>query len=199
MEWIVILAAIGIFSSILDKKTSTKTSSRNNTKDRKTTNEWDGPINGSGISMGSNWDKIRKSVLLRDNYSCKSCGKKDNLTVDHIVQISKGGTNNLENLQTLCKYCHESKDNRKIFNKNFNHDNNYGSNTIINPVVQKLENAIKTSSKINIKYTDINKKITYREISPKYFTKEHGVALVVSFCYLRNDKRTFRISNIDII
>lgn len=152
-----------------------------------------------GLSPTGDWGLLRTTVFKRDNYTCRSCNRKDNLTVDHIVQLSRGGTNNLENLQTLCKYCHEEKDNRKIFNRSFNHNNYYGSHTNINPVVQKLENAMKSGSAIKIKYTDINKNVTYREISPKFFTKEHGVAFVVSFCHLRNDKRTFRISNIEIM
>jgi hypothetical protein len=31
------------------------------------------------------------------------------LTRDHIVPISKGGTNKLENLQTMCEYCNRLK------------------------------------------------------------------------------------------
>lgn len=54
-----------------------------------------------------NWEKIRKLVLKRDGNKCGNCGTETELHVHHIVPISKGGTNNLSNLRTLCKTCHK--------------------------------------------------------------------------------------------
>ena len=48
----------------------------------------------------------KEAVLARDSYRCVVCGRgrEDGitLTVDHIVPKDKGGTNTLENAQTLC-------------------------------------------------------------------------------------------------
>jgi len=56
------------------------------------------------------------SVLARDNWTCRSCGRtpKDgvSLEVDHITPRSRGGTNVMDNLQTLCKKCNIGKSNR---------------------------------------------------------------------------------------
>lgn len=57
------------------------------------------------------------SVLARDNWTCCSCGRssKDEgiiLEVDHIVPRSKGGSNDMGNLQTLCKKCNIGKSNK---------------------------------------------------------------------------------------
>jgi len=57
------------------------------------------------------------TVLARDRWSCCSCGRSSQhdgvlLGVDHIVPRSRGGTNTLENLQTLCKKCNLGKSNR---------------------------------------------------------------------------------------
>jgi 5-methylcytosine-specific restriction endonuclease McrA len=62
--------------------------------------------------------KDRTAVLTRDGYRCVKCGaspKKDPLVilhVDHIVPDSKGGTSDLDNLQTLCFDCNEGKKNQ---------------------------------------------------------------------------------------
>ena len=50
----------------------------------------------------------RKAVLHRDKYTCQCCGKKNcKLEVHHIIFKSRGGTNDEENLITLCKECHD--------------------------------------------------------------------------------------------
>lgn len=55
---------------------------------------------------------IRKQVLKRDGYKCKKCGVVDweqspsLLHIHHIVPVVDGGTEDLDNLITLCIYCH---------------------------------------------------------------------------------------------
>lgn len=58
---------------------------------------------------------IRWQVWERDNFTCKQCGTRANLSVDHIVPESKGGSLNLDNLQTLCKKCNSSKGMKVVF------------------------------------------------------------------------------------
>lgn len=56
--------------------------------------------------------KIRLLVLKRDKYSCVKCGscaRDIPLEVDHIVPVSKGGSDELDNLQTLCFECNRGK------------------------------------------------------------------------------------------
>lgn len=48
-------------------------------------------------------------------YKCVSCGKwysKSNITVDHRIPKRKGGTDDLWNLQPMCKSCNSSKRDR---------------------------------------------------------------------------------------
>ncbi len=52
---------------------------------------------------------IRKAVFERDKYRCVNCGTHLNLSVDHILAESEGGTLNMNNLQTLCIDCNRSK------------------------------------------------------------------------------------------
>lgn len=51
-------------------------------------------------------DKIREEVLKRDMHECQICRNKENLDIHHIVKIRHGGTNQPENLITLCSSCH---------------------------------------------------------------------------------------------
>jgi hypothetical protein len=52
---------------------------------------------------------LRAIVYERDGFACLRCGARDDLTVDHIHPWSKGGTEELENLQTLCRSCNSRK------------------------------------------------------------------------------------------
>lgn len=53
--------------------------------------------------------KLRWQVFQRDNYACRECGAKEDLTADHIVAEINGGETVLENLQTLCRPCNSGK------------------------------------------------------------------------------------------
>jgi rubredoxin len=56
---------------------------------------------------------LRFEILKRDGYRCQMCGvtAKDGATleIDHIHPVSKGGTNNPDNLQVLCRDCNAGK------------------------------------------------------------------------------------------
>ena len=59
-------------------------------------------------------NEIREHIHDRDQFRCLCCGAKNNLTIDHIVPISKGGKTAPENLQTLCRSCNSSKQQKEI-------------------------------------------------------------------------------------
>ena len=49
-------------------------------------------------------------IFKRDNYECRICHRTDEpLEVDHIVSVCHGGTDELDNLQTLCWDCNRGK------------------------------------------------------------------------------------------
>lgn len=58
---------------------------------------------------------LRLEVMQRDNFHCQRCGAGQEtgakLEVDHITPISRGGTNDPHNLQTLCRICNLAKSN----------------------------------------------------------------------------------------
>lgn len=60
-----------------------------------------------GISM-----MRRARILARDGLKCLLCGATANLAIDHKVPISKGGSDEDDNLQTLCRSCNSVKGDR---------------------------------------------------------------------------------------
>jgi len=57
----------------------------------------------------------RKNILLRDRNTCQYCGTvlpSSELTLDHVVPRSRGGTSTWENLVTCCHPCNRRKGNQ---------------------------------------------------------------------------------------
>ena len=86
----------------------------------------DGQISREQLLGGNSDSRVRKSiplkdrwaVLKRDNYCCTKCGAAPSsdhsvmLEVDHVVPVAGGGSNDLSNLQTLCRKCNQGKKDR---------------------------------------------------------------------------------------
>lgn len=62
---------------------------------------------------GWQWVKTRDRILQRDGYLCQPCIKQGRPTpasqVDHVTPKFKGGTDDDDNLQSICKDCHDAK------------------------------------------------------------------------------------------
>lgn len=61
------------------------------------------------------WNALRAQLspsLYGDTNVCPECGSADDLTIDHIVPIARGGSNDLENLAVLCRPCNSRKGTR---------------------------------------------------------------------------------------
>jgi HNH endonuclease len=55
---------------------------------------------------------VTRAVWDRDGWECRDCGSHRDLTVDHIHPLVLGGTDDMDNLQTLCKSCNSRKEAR---------------------------------------------------------------------------------------
>src|SRR3990167_11470530 len=65
-------------------------------------------------SINSDQRLRTKEALLNQYGKCLACGSEENLTLDHIIPRARGGPNNRNNLQLLCRPCNEAKGNRTI-------------------------------------------------------------------------------------
>lgn len=69
--------------------------------------------NGSQHTFGE-WESLKAQY----NWTCPCCEKSEPniiLTEDHIVPLSRGGSDNIENIQPLCKSCNCKKHTKIIF------------------------------------------------------------------------------------
>lgn len=56
----------------------------------------------------------RKEFLRLSRTPCFYCGSKNNLTLDHIVPLSRGGRHSIGNLVSACNMCNATKNARFI-------------------------------------------------------------------------------------
>lgn len=63
---------------------------------------------------GSYTQKEWEDLCRKYDYRCLCCGKKKKLTADHVIPISRGGTNTIDNIQPLCATCNSSKNDKTI-------------------------------------------------------------------------------------
>ncbi len=65
----------------------------------------------------------RRAVFARDDWTCQYCGDHRDLTVDHVIPRSKGGSSEWENIVACCSSCNRRKADRlphqaRMFPKN---------------------------------------------------------------------------------
>jgi ATP-dependent helicase IRC3 len=54
-------------------------------------------------------EELKSQVKSRDGNCCLCCGNRKQLQVDHISSFYSGGSNQLDNLQSLCRPCNQAK------------------------------------------------------------------------------------------
>lgn len=68
-----------------------------------------GPVR-TGRPGASAWNRIRRSVFERDDFTCRYCGERGGrLECDHVTPVARGGGHEDANLVTACRTCNRSK------------------------------------------------------------------------------------------
>jgi 5-methylcytosine-specific restriction endonuclease McrA len=65
-------------------------------------------LSASKRGYDSKWRRLSKE-LRRLQPWCSFCGLAADLTVDHIVPLSMGGSNEVSNLRVLCRSCNSGR------------------------------------------------------------------------------------------
>lgn len=112
------------------------------------------------------WLKIRKEILLRDNYICQNCGNKANEVHHRDGSASnksrKIANNNLENLISVCHRCNILLD-LKRFGGSFS-GGNYKKNFVRDNKIKKLSKTLSqtdVSKKFNLTRQRIHQIVSY--------------------------------------
>lgn len=76
---------------------------------------------------GTRWERTRERILRRDDYLCQPCKRRGRLTplvvghrshpraaqVDHKIPKHLGGSDDDDNLEAICRTCHDAKSARE--------------------------------------------------------------------------------------
>jgi hypothetical protein len=54
-------------------------------------------------------ERVRHEVWRRDQGRCVDCGSRERLEFDHLIPVSKGGSNTARNIELRCERCNRSK------------------------------------------------------------------------------------------
>jgi hypothetical protein len=62
--------------------------------------------------------KEKFTIAYRDNFACRFCGDRpgnQNIEIEHLIPVSKGGSDNPENLVAACVKCNRNKGDLVMF------------------------------------------------------------------------------------
>ena len=147
------------------------------------------------LTYPPDWDYRREKVIERDGNRCSNCGEHTHLHLHHLVSLSKGGNNKIENLKLLCADCHSEEHGERIFTYSFS-----DKETAFSKRISNIYYAIKNSRQIKFDYkkpTDTEhhqRVVTPTELINVDHVRDSGTTLCVrGYCELRQAERTFAL------
>lgn len=135
------------------------------------------------------WEERRDSVVRAAGFRCRKCHAYNQfLHAHHKLPIAKGGDHRLQNLEPLCKECHEKRHGSRSF----------GAKKVAEPSAYSetlafLEEAISARRTVRFQYQKRDGERSVRTIDPQGFKTVEHTLCVFGFCHLRRAERTFAI------
>lgn len=107
-------------------------------------------------------ENFKQATKARDGYKCQCCGKKNcRLEVHHLIPRSRGGSDKLANLITLCSDCHHlahiSEEQLLVFQKKFG---------------RKAKDTLKYATQMNVLRHMLQREYPDAELTYGFITKE---------------------------
>ncbi len=157
-------------------------------------------------SWPPDWQERKRHIIQQKGSICSSCGEEREVYLIHEIPLCEDGTNELDNLELICKPCHDSM---------YGKGDIFGSFTL-NPSqsefsdqVAEIQSAINNNQRIQFDYKKPNAKTWMtRVVVPERLlnipnNRDSGETLCVEgFCELRQDIRVFaleRMQGLEVI
>lgn len=135
------------------------------------------------------WETRKAGVLREAGYKCEECGKSEvQLTVHHIVPLTKGGSNAFDNLKALCSQCHTKAHGGRDLSQNFDTTPDY--------IKQTVQQALAGRRNLRITYVDYYGRKTERTVKPQRIVNRQSRYILEAYCYMRKANREFRLEHI---
>lgn len=160
-------------------------------------------LDHSVITMSRNWEMQRAAALYRARHKCEACGSSFSLEVHHKVPVSEGGTDDLDNLQVLCRKCHQK---RHQFRVQFDRTRELTLEEIMgfhgrkapghmSAKMKTIHEAIATGSDLRFRYKKANGEVSSRHVRPlEVYINQYNHRCVKTYDYQRRAERHFRTS-----
>jgi hypothetical protein len=156
--------------------------------------------------------RVRFSVFSRDGFACRYCGATSEtvqLVIDHIEPVSKGGSDEPENLVTACQPCNAGKSDKPVNSTAVNESHRLA----LAQEMQEQKTALKAAKEAAEARLTINREVCNyycelrgvesvdRNCLRTYvgLIEKHGAELVFGWMELAANKLNARVSDVDFI
>ena len=156
------------------------------------------------LTYPPDWETRKAIVIARDGEGCINCSNTRNLHLHHRRHLSKGGTNEVCNLELLCSNCHSTEHRGRDFTGSFSHNE-----TAFSKRVSDIRYAINQKKQIEFLYKKKNqtsykkRRIAPIELNNVAHEFDNGQTLCIrGYCELRKEKRNFalkRMKNLKVL
>ncbi len=149
------------------------------------------------------WDERKLQLIQMNGSICLSCEKEKDVYLIHDIPLSEGGTNELDNLELICKSCHESMYRKGDVFARFTLD---PSQSEFSEIFDEIQFAIDNDHKIQFGYKKPTAKTWMtRVVVPDRFLNipnsraSRQTLCIEGFCELRQDTRVFALERMQAL